>query len=272
MGRVRLQVSDRGRSVTFYHDVLGLRVLAADTAAATLGAGATPLVELHHRPGVRAVPHGAILGLYHFAILLPSRADLGRFARHLDARGHPFASADHLVSEAIYLWDPDGLGIEVYADRPRDTWQVRGQELVMATEPLDRRSLAAAAGSRAWQGIPAGTTMGHVHLSVGHLSKARDFFHGSLGFDVVVRSYPGALFLSAGGYHHHLGVNTWSAGARLATGDDARLLEWELLLPGHQDVERAGQSIESAGYEVTRKGRDRVVVDPWTTPLRLRPA
>ena len=151
------------------------------------------------------IPHPAgagrgAFGLYHFALLLPDRASLGRFVTHLAALGVGAGAADHLVSEALYLTDPDGLGIEVYADRPETTWRHAQRELAMASDSLDFAAVAAAGGGVPWTGAPAGTTMGHIHLHVGDLDKARCFYHDALGFDVTVWSYPGALFFSAGSY------------------------------------------------------------------------
>jgi catechol 2,3-dioxygenase len=271
VGRVRLQIADLERSSSYYRNVLGLFEQTADGVTASFGARdlATTLVELHAKPEARPIPRKGRLGLYHFAILLPTREDLGRFVRHLQKMGLDFGSADHFVSESIYLWDPDGLGIEVYADRPRTAWRTNGPELVLTTELLDVRSLAAAGGSESWDGMPRGTTMGHIHLSVGDLAVARSFFHNGLGFDAVVWNYPGALFLSAGGYHHHLGTNTWAAGAPLATDADARLLEWQLVLPDVEEVRRAALSVSTTGHDVSESGDDRIAIDPWGTPLRL---
>lgn len=268
VGGVSLQVSDLGRSVAYYEDVLGLSVLDQDTSRARLAprGSSAHLIELQHEPSTRPVPRGGVLGLYHFAILLPSRTALGQFVRHLARKQHQFGAADHLVSEAIYLWDPDGLGIEVYADRPREEWQTRGNELVMTTERLDLHALVeAAVGSGEWAGMPNGTTMGHIHLSVGELDRAAKYFHTALGLDKVVWSYPGALFMSAGGYHHHLGTNTWAMGARLATPNDARLREWQLLLPTAADITATEESLRASGYEA----RDGLTTDPWGTALRL---
>jgi catechol 2,3-dioxygenase len=274
VGGVKLQVSDLERARSFYTEALGLKVIENKSTHVSLGeeGGARPLVHLFTAPGVQPIPRNGRLGLYHFALLVPSREALGRFIVHLASLDLPFSSADHLVSEAIYLWDPDGLGIEVYADRARDTWRVNSGELVMATDRLDLAPLVALAGQKAWSGMPAGTTMGHVHLSVGDLTIARRFYHIGLGLDATVWRYPGALFLSAGGYHHHLGTNTWSAGAPTPSETDARLLEWNLRLPEQRDVRRAALSLQSAGYDVEMIGDDRVIVDPWGTALRLTTA
>lgn len=267
LGRTTLQVSDLGRSVDYYRQVLGIQLDQQNASAAVLSVAERdqPLLELRHQRGTRPVARGATLGLFHFAILLPSRESLGAFVRHMASLGLQFGAADHLVSEAIYLWDPDGLGIEVYADRPRDQWKRNGRELMMTTERLDLRDLMDAGSSAAWRGMPDGTTMGHMHLSVGNLAASSDFYHSALGMDTTVWSYPGALFMSAGGYHHHLGTNTWAMGARPPVESDARLLEWELVLPTDADVESASTSLRNAHYDVTGG----VVADPWGTLLRL---
>ena len=273
-GRVRLQVSDLDRSLAYYQGMLGLQVLERTAGRAALGpAGeASPLIELQEQPGAAPVPRHGRLGLYHYAILLPDRAALGAFVRHLADVGERAGASDHLVSEALYLTDPDGLGIEVYADRPRAEWRHRNGQLVMATEPLDLGSVVRSADAATWRGMPTGTRMGHVHLHVGDLQEAAAFYHVALGLDKVVWSYPGALFLSAGGYHHHLGVNTWAAGAAPAGENDAKLLEWELVTPGEEDVAAALQSLEGAGYRAERSPAGGVVRDPWGTPLRIRAA
>jgi catechol 2,3-dioxygenase len=273
VGRIRLQVAELARSVPYYEEVLGFRVLEREAAHAYLGAqGAeSPLIELHERPGASPVPRRGRLGLFHYAILLPSRAALGAFVRHLAELGEQAGSSDHLVSEALYLQDPDGLGIEVYADRPRSEWRHRDGQLLMATEPLDLTSLVRAAEGESWTGMPPGTTIGHVHLHVGDLDQAAAFYHEALGLDKVVWTYPGALFLSAGGYHHHLGVNTWAA-ALPAGENDARLLDWELLVPSADDVEGAVSSLDSAGHRAERSADGALLHDPWGTGLRIRAA
>ncbi|CAN5263741.1 catechol 2,3-dioxygenase [soil metagenome] len=273
LGHVSLQISDMERSLAWYHDVLGLRVLNRDGALATLGTHGsdTPLLELHQIAGTQALARHAKLGLYHFAILLPTRAALGSFVQHLAAIGVEAGAADHLVSEALYLRDPDGLGIEVYADRPRDSWRVEGQQMKMASDPLDVADLVRAANGEPWKGIPEGTVMGHVHLHVADIDEAAAFYHTALGFDKMVWQYPGALFMSAGGYHHHLGVNTWAGRGALSAGElDARLLEWHMCLPSAEDVAAVEASLEAAGFAVTRDGDHRLARDPWGTLVRLR--
>lgn len=272
LGRVRLQVGDLSRSIAFYERVLGLQATRPDPDAGALLAAedGRVLVELRERPGAPPAPPRGRLGLYHLAILVPDRAALGRLATHLATVGARIGSADHLVSEALYLRDPDGLGIEVYSDRPRETWQHARRELRMTTEPLDVADLVRAGGGESWRAMPAGTVIGHVHLHVGDLATAEAFYHAALGLDKIVWSYPGALFLSAGGYHHHLGTNRWAAGAAPAGPGEARLLEWELVVPDTADVARAAASIAGAGYEVTPDRADWTSADPWGTVVRVR--
>ncbi|HJQ21685.1 MAG TPA: VOC family protein [Gemmatimonadaceae bacterium] len=271
VGRVKLQISDLAQSVAYYESVLGLQVVerTGDVALLAPAGGGDAIVELREKKGIRPASHRGLLGLYHFAILLPDRAALGRFLGHLMDNDWQAGMSDHLVSEAIYLQDPDNLGIEVYADRPRDTWRHSERELQMSTMPLDVRSVLAAAHGEQWTGAPAGTTVGHIHLHVGDLEQAESFYHRALGLDKVVWSYPGALFFSAGGYHHHLGTNTWARGAPSASENDAHLIEWELVVPTQSDVEQLADSVESAGHAARREDGALIVRDPWGTQLRF---
>lgn len=269
VGPVTLQVADLGRSLDFYRSMLGLAELGRDRGVAQLGAGARPLVELRERPGARPSGRGR-LGLFHFAILLPSRPALGRFVRHLADLGVYAGAGDHLVSEAFYLADPDGLGIEVYADRPRGSWRRVGRELRMATDPVDVAAVVAAGEGGAWEGMPEGTTMGHVHLHVGNLALASRFYSAALGFDLTVWSYPGALFLSAGGYHHHLGTNVWAGPAARPPGtDEAQLLEWSLALPDAVSLGAVSESLVRTGFASEPAGEAIRTRDRWGTELRL---
>ena len=269
---VRLQIADLTRSVAYYTTVLGMHVLSQSEGNADLGVktDGRALLRLVEKRGARAVPRRGLLGLYHFAVLLPDRPSLGRFVAHLRDIGAYAGMSDHLVSEAVYLTDPDGLGIEVYADRPESTWRLVDQQLEMATKPMDVASVIASGEGREWDGMPSGTKIGHVHFHVGDIDEAARFYHGGLGMDKIVWSYPGALFMSAGGYHHHVGVNTWAAGAPPASGDDARLLDWEVVVPDSGAVQGAAASIATAGFEVDRDGDAMVARDPWGIQLRLR--
>ena len=273
LGSVRLQVANLDRSIAFYEEVLGMHVIDRNEDTARLGPHGEDreLVHLHALSSAQAVPERGLLGLYHFAILLPDRGSLGRFVAHLAEIGAYAGMSDHFVSEAVYLTDPDGLGIEVYADRPRDTWKYDDRQLYMTTTHLDVNDLVAAAAGERWNGMPRGTVLGHVHLYVGDIAKAESFYHDALGFDKVVWSYPGALFMSAGGYHHHLGTNTWARGARPATDADARLLEWEIVVPSTKDADEAAKHVAAAGYDVRPENGEWILTDPWGTSLRLVP-
>jgi catechol 2,3-dioxygenase len=275
LGAVTLQVANLERSLAYYQSVIGLRVIAEGNGRAALGAlnGAQVLVHLVEKRGVRPVPPRGLLGLYHFAILLPTREALGQFLSHLSRLNQRAGMSDHLVSEALYLTDPDGLGIEVYADRPKALWKMDGAAIAMATDPLDVRSVLAAGGDIPWIGMPEGAAIGHVHLHVGNLEDSARFYHEGIGFDKVNLQFGGALFLSAGGYHHHLGTNIWAANAPAATADDARLLDWTVLLPTSADVHAVEQSVREAGYsgayEAARDTSAFVVADPWGSRVRV---
>lgn len=280
IGGVTLQVADLGRSVAFYRDLLGFTELERPAGGASLDAsldaslgapnGERPLVTLVERSGASPVPPRGRLGLFHFAILLPTRQALAAALVHLHARHVPLGMSDHLVSEALYLSDPDGLGIEIYADRPRASWPRDGNELRMATDPLDVESLLREAGADAWRGMPEGTTIGHVHLHVGDIPAAEQFYSAVVGFDVVVRRYPGALFMSAGGYHHHLGANTWARGATAPAPDEAQLLHWELIVPDDAEVRAVGDRIRATGATVTDETAAAVMArDPFGTAMRV---
>ena len=272
LGAVHLQVADLARSLAYYERVIGLRPLGSsddDTASLGVPGDREPLVVLHQRAGAEPVPRRGRLGLYHFAILLPNREALGRFIAHLAAIGAYAGMSDHLVSEAVYLTDPDGLGIEVYADRPRESWRLANGNLEMATLTLNAADLVRASRGIAWDGMPPGTRIGHVHLFVSDLAQAERFYHEGLGLDKVLLDFPGALFMSAGGYHHHLGTNTWAAGAPRAEPSDARMLEWSVVVPTAQDVESTAGALADAGATVSRSGESVTAIDPWGTMVRV---
>jgi catechol 2,3-dioxygenase len=271
LGPVILQVADLECSVDYYTRTLGLSVISRSASTALLAPTGSEeaLVSLRERPGAAPVPRTGQLGLYHFAILLPDRAALGRFLSHLMNQGVRAGMSDHLVSEAVYLTDPDGLGIEVYADRPPESWVVRGQQLEMTTAPLDADAVIAAAGGAPWTGMPPGTRIGHIHLFVSDLDEAASFYHESFGFDKVVWSYPGALFMSAGGYHHHLGVNTWAPQAARPETHDARLVEWTVVLANPSGVDELESSLAARGHAVDREQGELIARDPWGTVVRV---
>lgn len=272
LGAVRLQISDLARSLDWYQSVLGLDVIerTATTASLSPKGESKTLIELREKKGIKPVPRRGLLGLYHFAILLPDRLALGRFIGHLAQIGMHAGMSDHFVSEAVYIDDPDGLGIEVYADRPRSAWKHENRQLTMATLPLNGQALFDAAGRKPWEGLPAGTVIGHVHLFVGDIERAAAFYHDLVGFDKVVWNYPGALFMSAGGYHHHLGTNIWAAQSPPASENDAKLIEWEIVVPSSADVADVEASARKGGAPLERDGPSVVLRDPWGTVVRVR--
>ena len=273
IGRVRLAVSQLARSARFYSEVIGLAVMEREGNLIKLGAHDSKLVllELEELPGVHPIGRRTRLGLYHTAFLLPSRPALSSFLQHLRQDGIEFGAGDHLYSEAIYLVDPDGLSVEVYADRPRSEWIVENEELVSAAEPVRFETFPLVAVD-SWRGAPAGTTLGHVHFYVGDLEQAKKFYHTGLGLDITTWRYPGALFTSAGGYHHHVGLNVWVANSPLASTEDSRLLFWEILLPDSGEVQRAAKSLVRAGYRPLQQSNGLLFRDPWCITVALRVA
>jgi catechol 2,3-dioxygenase len=245
MGAVHLTVADLGRSLDWYENAIGLQAHARENGTARLGAGGDDLVVLTEEPG--AEPADGYAGLFHLALLVPERRDLARFLDHAARERVPLQGlSDHYVSEAIYLRDPDHHGIEVYADRPRELWDGKVGER-MTTLPLDVHDLLAQAGDGSFDGLPAGTTMGHVHLSVADVEQSLAFYR-KLGVEVMAHFGGQAAFLAYGGYHHHLGLNTWeSRGAPFAPAGRARLV----------------------GFEILGSGDERALVDPSGIPLSL---
>ena len=276
VGAVAIQVANLERSLEFYEGVIGYRTLSRHDGATgpvvLLGNQSDDrvLFELHEKRGVRAVAHRTRLGLYHSAVLLPSRSDLGRFITHARGLGVHVGSSDHLVSEATYLVDPDGLTVEVYRDRPRSEWIVNEHgEIVTGILPLDVEAVQRDSGNTRWAGLPGGTTIGHVHFYVGDLAAASSFYVDGLGFDRVVWTFPGALFLSAAGYHHHVGLNVWAAGSPVATEDDAQLLRWDLVVPDTETVGAAAESLASQGIKPRQQPAGIVATDAWGLTVRV---
>ena len=277
IGTVTLQVADLARSLAFYQGVIGFRLLPAPAGSAAsgrayLGAAGDErvLLALVEKPGVRPAVQRGRLGLYHTAVLLPSRADLGRFLRHALALGVHVGSSDHRFGEALYLVDPDGLSVEVYRDRSRPEWRVlENGEILSANEPLQRDAVLAASGEQPYDGLPVGTTLGHVHFYVGDVAQALPFYAAGLGLAQTLWRVPGANFVSAGGYHHHVGLNAWAAGSPVSTDEDARLLTWEWLLPDAASLAATVDSLQQAGVTSNADGDAYLATDPWGITVRL---
>jgi catechol 2,3-dioxygenase len=275
MGTVTLTVGDLDALAGFYSRAIGLEEQRRDGDVVELGASESdePLVRLVGDPDAPERPRRTT-GLFHFALLVPSREELARALNRVQGSGWRFTGAsDHLVSEALYLDDPEGNGIEIYRDRPRDEWRRGpGGELQMATLPLDVEGvLGSAAPGDTGVGMSPGTTMGHVHLQVRSIPEADDFYTGGIGFDPVVRGYPGALFVSAGGYHHHLGLNTWAGEGAPAPPVGARgLRSYEIVLPDAQALAESLAAAEGAGLAFERENGETAVVDPSGNRALLR--
>lgn len=276
---VRLQVSDLDQALTFYVEVLGFKKIVDESGAAALSADGAepPLIWLNERKGAVPKPPRST-GLYHVAIRAATRLELAHLLERLLESEWPLQGmADHLVSEAIYLADPDGNGIELYVDRPKELWPRKGSEISMGTSALDVDSLLRELdrNGHRWLGVDALTTIGHVHLQVSGLAGAERFYHGLLGLDVVSRSFRDALFLSAGGYHHHLGLNVWgTAGAPPPPPSAVGLLSWGLRVPDGDTWVTLLERMRAAGVPVEdwRREKDTVgflVRDPDKIGLEL---
>ena len=267
VGSVSLTVGDLDRSRAFYERAIGLSASELDDGRLALGvAGEPALIELRGDSSAPRLNRRAP-GLYHLAILAPTRLDLAfALARLAKTRWPLDGASDHLVSEALYLSDPDGNGIEIYRDRPRADWPRAGDQLQMATLALDLNNLLGELRTAAELQVsaPSGTVIGHVHLQVADLAQAEAFYHGVLGFDVMVRGFPGALFVSAGGYHHHIGLNTWhSAGAGPAEPGSVGLRSFEVTLPSAEALEQALARVRSAGVEAELADGRTLLRDPF---------
>lgn len=273
MGLVHLRVADLDRSLGFYHGMLGLHVQARtppDSATLTAVPDGPPVIRLTAVPGIRHRPRRTP-GLYHFAILYPDRRDLGRTLFRLFEESVPFEGfADHGVSEAAYLSDPDGNGVELAADRPRTRWRDAEGRIVMYTQVLDVNSLLRAVDGDPWIGPPAGTTIGHVHLHVLDVRRAARFYSDVVGFDVMFRGYPGAVFLAAGGYHHHLAVNSWAHDERPEEGTMAGLIEFQVTVPDPAAREALAARLLAAGAPVDEEDDGLATRDPEGNRIRVR--
>ena len=284
IGRVRLRVGDLERSLRFYRGVLGFRVAREERSRVALAAGsdnrqtdgdtsgARELIVLEERPGIRRRPsRPATTGLYHVALLVPSRAELGRALLGLNRAPYPLRGmSDHAVSESLYLDDPDGNGLEIYADRPRTEWPVRDGVVQMTVDAMDVEGVISAAQpvSLPWRGLPSRTVVGHVHFTVSDLERAVRFYRNVIGFDMMMR-IPSLAAVSAGGYHHHLNLNTWAGeGAPPDSDQVAGLAGWELRVPDAQARRELIDRLAGAGA-LTGSPSGGAAQDPDAIPIEI---
>jgi catechol 2,3-dioxygenase len=263
IGAVHLTVRDLEGEVAFHVERLGFEVLRRESDVVHLGAGGPDLLVLWSASGAPRVRGST--GLYHLAVCVPSRRDLARVLDHLRVTRTPLQGAsDHGVSEALYLSDPEGNGLEIYRDRPRAAWPLDDAGLWMPSAPLDLETLLAEADAgEPWPGLPGGTRIGHVHLTVSNLVEAERFYIGILGFDVMQRVGDSALFVSAGGYHHHVALNTWAGvGAPPPPPGAAGLRHFEIQLPDAGERERLLERARTAGLVPSDVDGEPSLIDP----------
>jgi len=272
IGLVTLRVSNLEHSRHFYEDILAFQPIEHTSAKVVLGGqDKQPLLALVELPGAAPQPRRAT-GLHHVAILLPTRADLGRQLLRL-ARVHwQYYQEDHLVSEALYISDPDGNGLEMYSDRPKECWRWTNGIVEMATDPVDSEGLAEAGRRDAepWEVLPAGTRIGHMHLRAADIKEAERFYHTILGFDVTCH-FPGAIFLSADHYHHHIGLNTWhSLGAQPAPEHCVGLQSYAIVLPTREALQAVKERLAAHDVAFEVRGDLIQVHDPWYNQIIMK--
>jgi catechol 2,3-dioxygenase len=270
IGTATLRVADADRSMRWYVEMMGLQQIERSPERIVLGAGGNPVLNLEVRPG--AAPRDEnTTGLYHVAILVPDRSSLAAVLLRIAKAGVRLGASDHKVSEALYIWDEDNNGLEIYRDRPRSEWTWDGKTVRMATDPLNLQDLAteAAGTPKEREPMPPGTRMGHVHLQVGDLVAAKKFYCDVLGFEQTA-GRGGALFVSAGGYHHHIGLNTWHSlnGPPPADGA-AGLVVFEIVVPDRAALTSTKDRLRAAGYATTDEDNGFRTRDLWGTQLRV---
>ncbi|MEK3805555.1 VOC family protein [Bacillus sp. FSL H8-0547] len=269
-GEVRIKVKDLKRSLAFYKEVIGFNVQNETEHTAELTAdGKNVLLSIEQRPNIAPKQQGTT-GLYHFALLLPDRSDLGRVLQHLVNLNIPLGASDHQVSEALYLNDPDGNGIEIYSDRDASKWIWQGSQVAMTTETLDAQDVLAEAKGELWLSLPENTVMGHVHLHVSSLKETEAFYDQGLGFKTVARYGRQAMFMSTGGYHHHLGLNTWAGEGAPAPDSQSAGLEWfTLIYPDADALEQAVARLKNMGAKTFIEDGTVMTADPSGNRIRL---
>lgn len=270
VGQVNLKVQNLERSLAFYREVIGFEVIEQTDSSANLTAdGKTVLLSIQQSNNL--IPkQGKTTGLYHYALLLPKRSDLAEIVQHFRETGLRFGSSDHLVSEALYLSDPDGNGIEIYIDREPSAWDWDNGEVAMAVDPLNFADLLSGGEQQRWKGLPAGTVMGHIHLHVSELVKTEEFYSKGLGFEVVNRYGEQALFISDGKYHHHIGLNTWNGvGAPAPSPNSVGLESFTIMFPNEEKKNKIIAQLKNIGASVTEENGLTIATDPSGNRIHL---
>jgi catechol 2,3-dioxygenase len=272
MGAVTLKVKNLDQVAAFYRDVIGLQLLEQTAASATLGTSLRPLVHLQHLPGGQFPRRST--GLYHMALRVPTRQDLANWFKHYTMMESPHwqGSADHGVSNALYLSDPEGNGIEIYWDLPQTAWpRTNDGSLTMYTRALDLRALLGEAEDKRWLAMPSQTGMGHVHLKVASIPTAKDFYVDTLGFELMLDWSGSALFVSAGGYHHHLGLNIWeSQQAPPVAAAAYGLAQFEILFATENAWQATVDQLKNANYTVEIQDSEGLIRDPFNIEIALK--
>jgi catechol 2,3-dioxygenase len=266
---VELKVVDLQRSLEFYENIIGFKVLEQHPDKILLTAdGKNALLSIEQPSGIMPTQQKTT-GLYHFALLLPTRADLGAVLRHFAESNIRIGAGDHLVSEALYLNDPDGNGIEIYSDRPDSDWKWENEYVEMATLQINAQSILAEGAKTEWNGLPQGTVMGHIHLHVSELDATKKFYN-ALGFDVMTPNYPGALFMGSGKYHHHIGLNTWAGvGAPPTPENVVGLKTFSVVFPTNEELQAAITNLIEIGSDIVEENGVFVVQDPSQNKIKL---
>lgn len=266
---VELKVLDLQRSLDFYENIIGFKILEQRADKIYLTAdGKTALLSIE-QPADIMPSQQKTTGLYHFALLLPTRANLGAILRYFTEINIRIGAGDHLVSEALYLNDPDGNGIEIYSDRPDSEWTWDNDFVAMDTLQIDAQAIMAEGARTEWNGLPAGTVMGHIHLHVSELDTTKKFYQ-ALGFDVMTPNYPGALFMGSGKYHHHIGLNTWAGvGAPHTPENVVGLKAFTVVYPTNEELQAAITNAKVIGFETKEENGVFVVLDPSQNKIKL---
>lgn len=270
VSHVEIKVSDLTQSTRFYTEVLGLNIKEQTSNSVSFTTNGQDVLLTITQPKTINKKQEQRTGLYHFALLLPKRSDLAQVVRHFVNLGVRFGGGDHLVSEAIYLNDPDGNGIEIYVDRDASVWQWSNGEVSMTTDPVDFDDLLKESIDPVWNGLPKETVMGHIHLQVNDLAKNKEFYVDGLGFDVVSRYGREALFLSDSNYHHHIALNTWS-GTQIkhAEKTETGIESYSIVFPSEEKRQETVASLRELGISVMEEENEVTVFDPSDIKLKL---